>query len=260
MELMVDIKIKVCIPYYNEIHPKTLETAMAIVNAYPGSKVQKLGGTYIGKARNAMINDRASQKTFQEIPDKYTHWLFLDSDVYAKDPLAAIKHMLQADYPIIGGLYEMRTNKKAYCAGQFADGRPFGVMGRLVLPGDVKTYVGALSVDWIGAGFLLVKSEVFKKVKYPWFSFRMIEDGDTRDEVGEDVGFCLAAIEAGYFIFAADVGLVHSPWWQQEKNEKSYVDILNKMECDFNRYLDGARSKYMALRKSYEDIIEYKGR
>lgn len=249
------IKIKICIPYYNEIHPKTLKAANAIREAFPGSKIQKLGGTYIGKARNAMVNEEASQKKFQKIPGNFTHYLFIDADVYADDPVSAVKTMLEAKAKIVGGLYEMRTQKGAYCAGFFAEGRPFGVMGRVKLVGDVP-HRDVRGVDWVGAGFLLVEKSVFENVPYPWFVHKTITDDDCSDEVGEDVGFCMSAAKYEYEILAANVGLIHDPWWQVAEPQKNdpYVE-LNKLEVEFRRYMDAAQVKFMEIMQAYTEHI-----
>ena len=61
------------------------------------------------------------------------------------------------------------------------------------------------TVDYAGFGWLLIKHGVFEdeKIKYPWFAPKMqvFESGEVQDMCGEDVSFCLDAIEAGYEIW-----------------------------------------------------------
>lgn len=249
------VVIKICIPFYNEIHPKTIETVETIAKAFPGSKIQKLGGTYIAQARNFLVNGGKSQKAFQVIPGEFTHYLFVDSDVYANDPVKAVSAMLSIKESIVGGLYPSRVKKAYYTAGWFNKDAAKGVLGLWVN----SSSNGVQHVDWVGAGFLLVKREVFEKLKYPWFSCCMIENGDDRDQAGEDVGFCINAAEAGYRICAVPADLVHDPWWQKNQVSHDYVDILNRMECEFNRSLDNAKQKFSAMRTAFEDVIENMG-
>ena len=61
------------------------------------------------------------------------------------------------------------------------------------------------TVDYTGFGWVMIKKGVFEdpKMKYPWFAPKMqvFESGSVQDMCGEDVSFCLDAIEAGYDIW-----------------------------------------------------------
>ena len=60
------------------------------------------------------------------------------------------------------------------------------------------------TVDYAGFGWLMIKKGVFEseQMKYPWFAPKMqvFESGAVQDMCGEDVSFCLDAIEAGFEI------------------------------------------------------------
>ena len=59
--------------------------------------------------------------------------------------------------------------------------------------------------DYTGFGWVLIKNGVFEheQMKYPWFAPKMqiFESGEVQDMCGEDVSFCLDAIEAGFEIW-----------------------------------------------------------
>ena len=61
------------------------------------------------------------------------------------------------------------------------------------------------TVDYTGFGWLLIKKGVFEHegLPYPWFAPKMqiFESGEVQDMCGEDVSFCLDAIEAGFKIW-----------------------------------------------------------
>ena len=61
------------------------------------------------------------------------------------------------------------------------------------------------TVDYTGFGWVLIKNGVFEhpEMKYPWFAPKMqeFESGKVADMCGEDVSFCLDAIEAGMEIW-----------------------------------------------------------
>ena len=60
------------------------------------------------------------------------------------------------------------------------------------------------TVDYTGFGWVMIKNGLFEDpgMKYPWFAPKMqeFESGKVADMCGEDVSFCLDAIEAGYDI------------------------------------------------------------
>jgi len=59
------------------------------------------------------------------------------------------------------------------------------------------------TVDYTGFGWVLIKKGVFENLEYPWFAPKMqvFESGAVQDMCGEDVSFCLDAIEKGYEIW-----------------------------------------------------------
>ena len=61
------------------------------------------------------------------------------------------------------------------------------------------------TVDYTGFGWVMIKNGVFEnpEMKYPWFAPKMqiFESGAVQDMCGEDVSFCLDAIDAGYEIW-----------------------------------------------------------
>ena len=59
------------------------------------------------------------------------------------------------------------------------------------------------TVDYTGFGWVCIKNGVFEKLPYPWFAPKMqvFESGAVQDMCGEDVSFCLDAIEEGMDIW-----------------------------------------------------------
>ena len=61
------------------------------------------------------------------------------------------------------------------------------------------------TVDYTGFGWVMIKKGVFEhpEMKYPWFAPKMqvFESGAVQDMCGEDVSFCLDAMDAGFEIW-----------------------------------------------------------
>ncbi len=79
-----------------------------------------------------------------------------------------------------------------------------GVMNHEMVEGISKRKK-PFTVDYTGFGWVLIKKGVFehKDMKYPWFAPKMqlFESGAVQDMCGEDVSFCLDAMDAGFEIW-----------------------------------------------------------
>lgn len=73
-----------------------------------------------------------------------------------------------------------------------------GELGKYLSVSEEEMYGGELiEVDATGTGCLLFNMAVFDKIEFPWFAFTMHEG----KPVGEDIGFCAKAREAGCEIY-----------------------------------------------------------
>ena len=79
-----------------------------------------------------------------------------------------------------------------------------GVMNHEMVDGISKRKK-PFTVDYTGFGWVMIEHGVFEntEMKYPWFAPKMqvFESGAVQDMCGEDVSFCLDAIDAGYEIW-----------------------------------------------------------
>lgn len=106
-----------------------------------------------------------------------THLFFVDSDMYFNG--STLSRLLALDKDIVGAMYNFRTLPIQTTAKLFEDfipNEPFKVYG-------------------LGMGCILIKTEVFKKLKKPYFLITRDEHGDAIHT--EDVYFSEKAREAG---------------------------------------------------------------
>jgi len=79
-----------------------------------------------------------------------------------------------------------------------------GVMNHEMVDGISKRKK-PFTVDYTGFGWVLIKKGVFEheQMPYPWFAPKMqvFESGAVQDMCGEDVSFCLDAMDAGFKIW-----------------------------------------------------------
>jgi GT2 family glycosyltransferase len=143
--------------------------AFMVASWFTGVEMQPfLGiGCYVHHNRDVLVR--------QALENNCTHLLQVDTDMmFGHD---AIKRLLAHDLDIVGARYNKRV---------LIDGQP---------QPTVKQDIKELSeVPFVPTGFLLVKTDVFKKIGKPWFSFN---DGAE----SEDVYFCDKAIKHGYKVY-----------------------------------------------------------
>ncbi len=182
--------IRVVLPFYSEFD--TLKPSLrALRESDIAHEVKIIQGSFPAKGRNNGIS--MNQKRLQKLPEHISHYLILDSDIaFTVSQLeAALKH----DKMILGLPYLRHDNDGTY---QAAD--TMSDQGEL-LHFIVKDSCGLQCIPFIGAGFLLIKKEALEKMQYPWFHHRIVIVNDAAENCGEDIGFCLAAREAGVEIW-----------------------------------------------------------
>jgi hypothetical protein len=137
--------------------------------------VTNIKGTLIDSSRNMIVE--------QALQANCSHLLFIDSDMAFKED--ALLWLLQQDKDIIGVTYCTRR-------------APFLLVHHNISVLDPRSLlepIGKYRVAALPCGFMLIKTDVFKKLPKPWFVT------DCREELGEDVFFCRAARAAGFDVW-----------------------------------------------------------
>ena len=133
----------------------------------------------------------------------YDVWLTIDSDIIFT-PEQLIELIKDTEkYPVVSGLYRMEDLTHYACVKEwdieyFKRNGTFQFMKVEDLEGTPK-YV---PVAYNGMGFFACRREVLEKLKYPYFSYPLVEiegkDGVLlRDMCSEDVAFCKNLTDAG---------------------------------------------------------------
>ena len=147
----------------------------------------------------------ADQKPFLGKLD-YDVWLTIDSDIiFTPDQILELIKDTEK-YPVVSGLYRMEDLTHYACVKEwdieyFKQNGTFQFMKVEDLEGAPKY----LPVAYNGMGFFACRRDVLEKMKYPYFSYPLIEmeaeDGKIiRDMCSEDVAFCKNLTDAGFEI------------------------------------------------------------
>lgn len=129
---------------------------------------------------------------------EYDYIMWIDSDIVFTTN--QFFHMLDVmennnNINILSGLYLMENNQHFPVVldmnyDYFKEHGTFKFLHKNELANMKSDF---FEVDYTGFGFILIRNNVFEKLKYPWFSpiTISIEDTDIKDFCSEDVGFCL---------------------------------------------------------------------
>jgi hypothetical protein len=147
-------------------------------------------GHPVDQARNIL-----AQKAL-EMGSKYL-WFIDDDTIPPPNSLVRLMYILDNEPSIkaIGGVYCTKSECPAPVAYR---GQGKGAYWNWK-KGDIFEVTG------IGAGCLLISTDVFKELPYPWFKFEeeiVYEVGKPSHYVSEDIYFCNAVRAAGYKVFA----------------------------------------------------------
>lgn len=142
------------------------------------------------------------QKPFDGKID-YDVWLTIDSDiVFSPEQVIELVENTKT-YPVVSGVYRMEDLKHYACVKEW-NVEYFKKMGtfQFVKVDDFERAPKFVSVAYNGMGFFACRKEVIEKLKYPYFSYPLIEiegkDGVIiRDTCSEDVAFCKNLTDAG---------------------------------------------------------------
>ncbi|MDR0307130.1 MAG: hypothetical protein LBI42_09880 [Chitinispirillales bacterium] len=196
-------RIRVCVPFPNHgsISPET-QRSLELLKQSKDFYIEliEVQGSSISFIRNIGVNRSASEKVKQG-GFEYDYYLSLDSDIaFTPEHLSLL---LKRGLDIVGAAYQYRAQTDLLVAGHFDDHGEGVVKVNKFLTIDS---MGIKEVDWIGAGFTLIKKEVLEAMDYPWYRELIVEYDDGSGEksavwVGEDVGFCVGARKKGFKIY-----------------------------------------------------------
>ena len=136
---------------------------------------------------------------------KYDYQLWIDSDIVFKTEQLLQLVLMEKD--IAAGWY-MTEDGQTTSVAHWLDEDNFRNNGGVMNHETGETMSKRkkpFTVDYTGFGWVLIKNGVWEheEMKYPWFAPKMqlFESGAVQDMCGEDVSFCLDAMDAGFDIW-----------------------------------------------------------
>lgn len=171
------IKIKVCMPNTGQIHTHTVASLLRLSREEYKFSFNMIIGSCIAQNRNECVQDA--------LDDDVDYILWIDSDMTFEPN--NLKQLLADDKDIVTGLYFTRKQPVEPVIYSMVDDSEYYA--------SIKDYDknAMFKVGGCGGGFVLVKADVYKKIKKDWYSII--------GNIGEDLSFCRRALENGYDIW-----------------------------------------------------------
>jgi len=137
---------------------------------------------------------------------EYDVWLTIDSDiVFTPEQVIELIEDTKT-YPVVSGLYRMQDMKHYACVKEW-DLDYFKKVGsfQFMKVGEPEKEEKYIPVAYNGMGFFACRQGVIEKLKYPYFTYPLIEmEGEDgvmiQDTCSEDVAFCKNLKDAGFDI------------------------------------------------------------
>ena len=178
-------KIGICIPLYNVVPASFFVNFInRIHELYSQNKydvqIYMRASTIVDKARNDLVD--------MALKDNCDYIMFIDSDTLI--PNGAVDSLLDMNVDIASGLY-------------FSKGKPYLPVAR-VKEGDMHFYLDdfefndIMEVAGVGMGCCLIKTSVFKDMKFPYFKLEWRHKEGIDYQIAEDLYFCEEAIKKGH--------------------------------------------------------------
>lgn len=173
-------------PHAGDVSPYWIDAFISLEKPVSAAGIAQWSRVSAIRHEVAVARNLLAQKLLDD--PSATHLLFWDDDVLA--PPDSLMRLLDADAPIVSGFYTSRAQPVQPIAYKRQGTR--GHKYRPVMP----EHPGKFYVDGCGAGFLLIRREVFATLPRPWFQF--LCGRPNGENVSEDFYFCELAIKAGY--------------------------------------------------------------
>lgn len=178
-------KILIAVPTNKYVETETLKSIydLDVPEGYE-TELQFFYGYQVDQIRNLIA----------EWAKHYDYLFSVDSDIVL--PKDSLRKMIDADKPLVSGLYIQRI-PNTHTLELYKD---TGNGGSTNIPYEEIQGKGLVPIAGCGFGCALIKGEVFRNMDYPHFYYKSALNH--KDTVSEDVYFCAKARKLGYELYA----------------------------------------------------------
>ena len=232
------IRVCVCTPMEEFIPSKFVIRLLEFINRNRERYI-----LFISTNTNSPVDKARNELVHYALSNDADFILFLDADNLFTDT-------------VIDRLFKVMVEEKADLVTSiyFQKGKPYNPLLREYKYGGYFTIENPplgkiIKVDGCGLGCCLIKTEVFKKLKYPWFKFSYEEWAGKEIQLSEDLYFCREMMRAGMKM-VCDTGMISShmgatveaeEYMSFAKIRQSVKDELEELMIDLEKFTGNKR-------------------
>uniref|UniRef100_A0A6M3L9A1 Putative glycosyltransferase n=1 Tax=viral metagenome TaxID=1070528 RepID=A0A6M3L9A1_9ZZZZ len=235
-------KIAYLEPTYGNIDPRVKRSHL---NAVLTAAKHDLWITHVGGTDQELICHARNRLAEAFLNSDCTHAFFVDSDIVL--PHWAIVQLMEIDQDISSGIYFQKLDPPnlpvIYTKKGFSSWKPSEkYLHHFIVDWEEGCY---FPIDACGFGCVLIKREVFERIKSPWFEFT--------EKGGEDIRFCVRAKQKGFQIFAHSGVMCGHIGPNGEKTYEDFKKYKDKLPVTRVTY-DPALGKKTVIRNDFVKV------
>lgn len=194
------MKILIAVPTYENIHPETFKSIYGLDKCGHWVVFDYSMGYDVATARNNIGNQAKAEEA--------DYVLMVDNDV--RLPSEALKYLLEEPVDVClgfyahrwGNVFDGRTNVCRLGEYNYTDMYKMNELKELRENGVKRE-----KIHGGGLGCALIRTDVFNRIAFPYFSWTHYQDGNV---LGEDLNFCQRCVEQNILIYVDPrVGCAH---------------------------------------------------
>lgn len=178
------MRILIVIPTYENICPEVFKAIYNLDKGEHQVDFEFVKGYDTATARNNIV--------MLAMRRKYDYVLMIDNDTII--PRKALLYMLDPQEDIVIGFCPIKNTKNKSSALM-----RIGTSDRYIKYNELRNAPNRIKLERGGMACVLIKTEVFNNIPFPWFYFEQRRDGF---QTSEGYYFCDKARECGYHIWA----------------------------------------------------------
>lgn len=207
-------------------HPEYTRSVNALVRAHAQGKlpfdlqVLQMRCSHLPSGRDKLVRSVVledgtisadlSFAKFQTV-SHYDYILFIDADQsFTTGQIVKLFNSCRLRQSPVSAVTTPRGHEHKLNVGSWEEGFP-----GLVILHDSFQKRGVRDVNWFGCGCVIIPTDTFSKLPFPWFFDRQVERDGCVYTTGEDVGFCLSCTDAEIKLYA-DYGVYVNHHTEQE--------------------------------------------
>lgn len=194
------MKILIAVPTYENIHPETFKSIYGLDKCGHWVVFDYCPGYDVASARNNIANQAKAEEA--------DYVLMVDNDV--RLPSDALRNLLEEPVDVClgfyahrwGNVFDGRTNVCKLGEFNYTDMYKMDELKNLREDGTIRE-----KVHGGGMGCALIRTDVFNRIAFPYFTWTHYKDGNV---LGEDLNFCQRCVEHNIPIYVDPrVGCAH---------------------------------------------------